>query len=122
MDFDGPGFGWGYGFLHIGSFLIGLVIAAAIIAVTVLLVRYLVVATRAAQFYLDQHAPTAQQRPQPPHDGTTATPAAASTPTAASTPASATTRSLTKPMADPTPPDVPRTTRTRTPKTPPAGS
>jgi hypothetical protein len=49
---DRYGFGW---FWHIGSFVGGLILVAAIVVVAVLLVRYLIVATRAAQFYLDSH-------------------------------------------------------------------
>jgi hypothetical protein len=51
-DRFGYGFGW---FWHIGSFIGGLILVAAVIVVAVLLVRYLIVATRAAQFYLDSH-------------------------------------------------------------------
>ena len=61
-DRFGYGFGW---FWHIGSFIGGLVLVAAIIVVTVLLVRYLIVATRAAQFYLDSND-TARPAATPP--------------------------------------------------------
>ena len=58
MDFDGPGFGWGFGwFWQIGSFLFGLLLFAAVVLVLVLLVRYLLVATKAHQLYLDTHRP-----------------------------------------------------------------
>lgn len=59
---DRYGFGW---FWHIGSFVGGLILTAALIVVTVLLVRYLVVATRAAQLYLDSHD-TARPAATPP--------------------------------------------------------
>lgn len=101
MDVDGPGFGWGWGFgwfWQIGSFLFGLAIFAALVLVTVLLVRYLLVATKAHQLYLDTHRPAAPA----------AAPVAAPTAT----------------VADPTPPNVPagtKPTRTRAPK-PPAAS
>lgn len=52
---DRYGFGW---FWHVGSFLGGVILTAAVVVVLVLLVRYLIVATRAAQVYLDTHAPT----------------------------------------------------------------
>ena len=59
---DRYGFGW---FWHIGSFVGGLILTAALIVVAVLLVRYLIVATRAAQHYLDSHD-TARPAPTPP--------------------------------------------------------
>lgn len=68
------GFGW---FWHIGSFLGGLILVAGLVVVGVLLVRYLVVATRAAQVYLDAHEPK-----QP-----AATPPAATEPPPATKPA-----------------------------------
>lgn len=58
---DRYGLGW---FWHIGTFVAGLIFTAAVIVVAVLLVRYLVVATRAAQLYLDTNAtilPTATE-------------------------------------------------------------
>jgi hypothetical protein len=85
---DRYGFGW---FWHIGSFIGGLILTAALVVVAVLLVRYLIVATRAAQFYLDSHDTV---RP-----ATTTTPAATEPPPAT-------------PVTKPAP-------RPRTPKTPP---
>jgi hypothetical protein len=87
----GPGHGFFGGLWHIAAFLGGLVLTAALVALAVLLVRYLVVATRAAQLYIDAHsapgsAPAATEPPP-------ATPPA--------------------PAAKPAP-------RPRTPKTPPA--
>jgi hypothetical protein len=63
-DRFGFGFGW---FWHIGSFIGGLILTAAVVVVAVLLVRYLIVATRAAQLYLDSHAatPAAAAEPTP---------------------------------------------------------
>jgi hypothetical protein len=52
FDRFGYGFGW---FWHVASFIGGLILVAAVIVVAVLLVRYLIVATRAAQLYLDSH-------------------------------------------------------------------
>ena len=92
----GPGPGWMFGILsQIAMFLGGVLLTVAVIGVTILLVRYLIVATRAAQRYLDTHpAAPAASEPSP------AAPPA--TPTASETPA-----------AKPAP-------RSRTPKTPPA--
>lgn len=91
--FDDDRFGFGFGwFWHIGSFLGGLILVAGLVVVAVLLVRYLIVATRAAQIYVDAHTPAA-------------TPAATAA-TAASTTAS--TDATTKPAP-----------RARTPKAPP---
>lgn len=88
----GPGPGWGFGILwNIGAFFGGLVLAAALIVLTILLVRYLIVATRAAQLYLDAHTP--------------GTPGA-------------TTPAATEPP--PATPPVKPAPRPRTPKTPPA--
>ena len=95
----GPGFGFHW-FWTIGSFLFGLVLFAAFVVVIVLLVRYLLVATKAHQHYLDSHRTSS----------TSAAPAPATPPTT--------------PTTDPTPPNVPagtKPTRTRTPK-PPAAS
>ena len=106
----GPGPGWGFGILaHIATFFGGLVLAAALIVLTILLVRYLIVATRAAQLYVDAHSapgatPPAATEPPP------ATPPA-TTPPAATTPRAA--PAATTPPAKPAP-------RPRTPKTPPA--
>jgi hypothetical protein len=97
----GPGFGFHW-FWTIGSFLFGLVLFAAFVVVVVLLVRYLLVATKAHQHYLDTH-----------RSSSTATAPAAPAATAAPT----------APVADPTPPNVPagtKPTRTRAPKPPAA--
>ena len=108
----GPGPGWGFGILaHIATFFGGLVLAAALIVLTILLVRYLIVATRAAQLYVDAHSAPG------------ATPPAATEPPPATPPAPAATSPA--PAATPTPPAAtpPPTKpapRPRTPKTPPA--
>lgn len=73
-DRFGYGFGW---FWHIGSFIGGLILVAAVIVVAVLLVRYLIVATRAAQFYLDSHDTVRPAAPATP----AAAPPAATKPT-----------------------------------------
>jgi hypothetical protein len=89
----GPGPGWGFGLWHVGMFLGGLALTAGLIVVAVLLVRYLVVATRAAQLYVDAHSATP--------------PSAAEAPPAT-------------PPAPPAPAATKPTPRPRTPKTPPA--
>ncbi|WP_395638481.1 hypothetical protein [Pseudolysinimonas sp.] len=95
----GPGHGWGFGlFWQIGAFLGGLVLTAAIVVLAILLVRYLIVATRAAQLYVDTHSPAAT----PPATTSTETPPAATEPPPA------------------TPPSTKPAPRPRTPKTPPA--
>ncbi|WP_309709812.1 hypothetical protein [Pseudolysinimonas sp.] len=50
---DRYGLGW---FWHVGMFVGGLIFTAAVVVVAVLLVRYLIVATRAAQLYLDTNS------------------------------------------------------------------
>lgn len=121
----GPGFGFHW-FWTIGSFLFGLVLFAAFVIVVVLLVRYLLVATKAHQHYLDSHMPASSASTVPAPTSTPTSAPASPTPTApaptspASTPD---TSATTTPIADPTPPDVPvgsKTTRTRTPKPPAA--
>jgi hypothetical protein len=71
-DRFGYGFGW---FWHIGSFIGGLILVAAVVVVAVLLVRYLIVATRAAQFYLDSHDTVRPAAPPAAKPATTTTPA-----------------------------------------------
>ena len=62
--FDGPGYGWGVwhalqaAFMAIGAFLLLIIL----LGLVVLLVRFLLVATRAAELYLAQNAP----KPTPP--------------------------------------------------------
>lgn len=90
----------------LGSILAGIVLTAALVVVAVLLIRFLIVATRAAQLYLDQNGPSAPTTPAAPVAPAAPAPAAAA------------------PAADPTPPNVPagtKPTRTRAPK-PPAAS
>jgi predicted lipid-binding transport protein (Tim44 family) len=97
MVMYGPGPGWMFGILsQIAMFLGGVLLTVAVIGVTILLVRYLIVATRAAQRYLDTHPAPA---PAPAEPSPEAPPTA---PTSAEAPA-----------AKPAP-------RSRTPKTPPA--
>jgi hypothetical protein len=66
--YDGPGPGWGFfgGLWQVGAFLGGLVLTAALIALAILLVRYLIVATRAAQLYVDAHTTTPPAATEPP--------------------------------------------------------
>jgi hypothetical protein len=96
FDDDRYGFGFGW-FWHIGSFLGGLILVAGLVVVAVLLVRYLIVATRAAQIYVDAHTPAA-------------------TPTATTTTTDTTPATSTTAAADATTKPAPRV---RTPKTPP---
>lgn len=65
---DRYGMGW---FWHVGTFFGGLILTAAFVVVAVLLVRYLIVATRAAQLYLDTHT-TPTKPAEPPSDAKTA--------------------------------------------------
>jgi hypothetical protein len=79
--FDGPGHGpFGF-FWGVGAFLSGVLITAAVVAVAILLVRYLIVATRAAQLYLDTHQSTPPTAPPP--TTTARTPRTPKTPPAA---------------------------------------
>lgn len=57
---DRYGMGW---FWHVGMFFGGVILTAAVVVVAVLLVRYLIVATRAAQLYLDRHSTTPPETP-----------------------------------------------------------
>jgi hypothetical protein len=68
----------------------------AVIAILVLLVRFLLVATKAAQVYLRRHEPPRQQTPPP-----------GPTPPAPPAPAAAPTSSVVPPMERPTPPTAP---------------
>ena len=117
MGFDGPGL-WGFGwFGHavgvivygLFSFLVLLIIATLIF----LLVRFLLVATKAAQLYVAKNSPP---RPVAPVATTTAPAAAPTTTTAPATkPATAA-----KPATAPKPPTAAKpATKPRTPKTPP---
>lgn len=106
MDFDGPrfdGFGpwWHIMTLVLGGF-VWLLFIALMLAVLFFLIRFLLVATRAAQLYVNQHAPAEPAR----------TPAAA---TARTTPAATKTTPVTP--ADTTAPTTP-VTKPRTPRKP----
>ena len=107
MDYDGPGFGpWGGGWWHaltlvIGGFIWLLAIALAL-AVIFFLIRFLLVATRAAQLYVNQHAPAEPARPTTPEAAPAAAPAAPATP-------AATTTAATKPVTKPRTPRKPTT-------------
>ena len=120
MDFDGPGFGpWGGHWLHILSYVIGgfiwLLAIALMLAVLFFLIRFLLVATRAAQLYVSQHAPVEPARTSTP----AATIAPAASTTSATTTPTATTKAATKPVTTPgaKPPAKPRTPRTPPPPT-----
>ena len=121
MDYDGPGFGpWGGGWWHALTLVIGgfiwLLAIALTLAVLFFLIRFLLVATRAAQLYVNQHAPAEPARPVTPT--TPAATTAPAAPTAPTTPAPAATTTAptaaTKPVAKPP-------AKPRTPRTPPAG-
>ncbi|MDF1479229.1 hypothetical protein PYV02_09065 [Leifsonia sp. H3M29-4] len=108
MGYDGPGM-WGFGwFGHVvGTIIGGLLTLFAVLVIAglvFLLVRFLIVATRAAQLYVDRHAPTTPASPAASAAAAPTTTKAAPAPAAKPTPAAAT-----KPAAKP-----------RTPKTPPA--
>ena len=116
------GFGWGYGFMAVIQTFVCGVVALLAFAVAVglifLLVRFLLVATRAAQLYLAEHEPS---RPVAP--AASATPAASTTPTASTTPAAATPAAKTPPAttsaaATATPAGKPAA-KSRIPRTPP---
>ena len=122
-----PDFGWGFGhglaaiFANIVMAFAWILCLSVTIAVLFLLVRFLLVATRAAQFYVAHHEP---QRPAAPvKPATSATPptptaSAASTavakPATASRPATASTAAPKKPAA------MPPTKPGSRPNTPPA--
>lgn len=53
-------------FWTIGSFVFGLIFFAAVVGLIVLLVRYLLVATKAAKLYVKAHEATAPAVSQPP--------------------------------------------------------
>ena len=104
MDFDGPRVDmWGGGWWHILTFVIGgfiwLLAIALMLAVLFFLIRFLLVATRAAQLYVNQHAPAEPARPS--------TSAATTTPAAATTVATPT--AATKPVTKPRTPRKPTT-------------
>jgi Na+-transporting methylmalonyl-CoA/oxaloacetate decarboxylase gamma subunit len=115
MDFDGPGFGpWG-GWWHVATLVLGCFVwllgVALMLAVVFFLIRFLLVATKAAQLYVNQHAPAEPARDTTSGTkGSTATAAmpASTTATTTRTPTGATT-ATTKPAPRP-----------RTPRTPPA--
>jgi hypothetical protein len=80
MDFDGPRFD-GFGpWWHVLTFILGgfvwLLFIALMLAVLFFLIRFLLVATRAAQLYVNRHAPA-----EPPR-----TPAATEAPAATTAP------------------------------------
>lgn len=111
MGYDGPGM-WGFGwFGHVVGTIIGglltLFVVLVIAGLVFLLVRFLIVATRAAQLYVDRHAPT-----------TPASPTASAAPT---TTTAATTKAAPAPATKPTPAATTKpAAKPRTPKTPPA--
>ncbi len=101
---DGPGFGpWGGGgFWHILTFVVGgfvwLLAIALMLAVLFFLIRFLLVATRAAQIYVHQHSPAEPARPVRP---------AATASTTVVPPADTT--AVTKPLPKPRTPRKPTT-------------
>ena len=105
MDFDGPGFGpWGNWWHALNLVIAGfawLLFLALILAVLFFLIRFLIVATRAAQLYVNQHAPAEPARPS--------TPAATTAPAATAAPAPTTQTAATKPVTKPRTPRNPTT-------------
>lgn len=105
------GFGWGFGgffrFLQeLAQFVGVVVIAAVLIGLAVLLARYLLVATKAAQRYLELNgAPESPGAPPEPPAPEPPAPAPTSEPVAPEPPA-------------PAPADAPRATKPRTTKKP----
>ena len=95
------GFGWGHGFMAVIQTFVCGVVALLAFAVAVglifLLVRFLLVATRAAQLYVAEHEPHRPVGPAAP-----SAPAASTTPTAA-TPVAKTPPSTTSAAATATP-------------------
>ena len=86
MDFDGPGIGpWGGGWWHALTLAIGgliwLLAIALMLAVLFFLIRFLLVATRAAQLYVNQHAPAEPARTPAATTTTAVTPAETTAPT-----------------------------------------
>lgn len=137
----GPGFGGFFGVLsRIAEVLGTLILAAVLVGVTVLLVRFLLVGTRAAQLYVDRHEPpkpSAEPRSYAPEPSapTPASPVAASpvatAPTSAKaeeTPApkpasshASTATTAVMPEAKPAGRTAPKApAKSRTPKSPPA--
>ena len=108
MNYDGPGI-WGGWLGHVvGTIIGGLLSLFALLVIAglvFLLVRCLIVATRAAQIYVDRHAPAKPAEPVAPA-------ASAPTPTTAPAPTA-------KPAATP-PPATKPAAKPRTPKAPPA--
>lgn len=113
------GFGGGHRVIEalwaIGSFAVGLVFFLLWVGILFLLVRFLVIGTRAATFYLSsngQHTGLLGSTPSSP-------PAPSSTEPVSTEPAS--TEPSAPTVTSPTPPSAPRvsTTKPRTPKTPP---
>ena len=101
---DGPGFGpWGGGWWHVLTLVLGgfvwLLAIALILAVLFFLIRFLLVATRAAQLYVHQHSPAEPARPERTAPGAAATVVAPPVSTA----------TVTKPVTKPRTPRKPTT-------------
>ena len=123
MDFDGPrfdGFGpwWHIMTLVLGGF-VWLLFIALMLAVLFFLIRFLLVATRAAQLYVNRHAPAEPARTPA---ATTAPAATTTTTDSAAKPRTRTAPAATKTTpvtpADTTAPTTPLT-KPRTPRKPP---
>lgn len=100
----GPGWGFWHSLQAIFASLGGFLLVLILLAIAVLLVRYLLIATKAAELYLAQNKPT--------DPGTTTWAANPAAPTAPTTPV--------VPDVPPTPPTTTPAPRTRAPKTPPS--
>lgn len=122
MDFDGPrfdGFGpwWHIMTLVLGGF-VWLLFIALMLAVLFFLIRFLLVATRAAQLYVNQHAPAEPARTPAATTGsaaTTSTTDSTRSPRTRTTPAATTATAVTP--TDTTAPTTPLT-KPRTPRKP----
>jgi hypothetical protein len=100
---NGPGFGFYTVFADVMAGLVFIVCLVIVVGLIVLLVRFLLVATKAAELYVAKNRPVIETTTTP-----VGTPAA--TPVATAT-ATTPTPTVTRP--------APTTTRTRVPKTPP---
>ena len=126
-----PDFGWGFGhglaaiFANIVMAFAWILCLSVTIAVLFLLVRFLLVATRAAQFYVAHHEPQRPAAPvKPAASATPPTPAASAASTAVAKPATAST-AVAKPATASTaapkkPAAMPPTKPGSRPNTPPA--
>ena len=122
-----PDFGWGFGhglaaiFANIVMAFAWILCLSVTIAVLFLLVRFLLVATRAAQFYVAHHEPQRPATPvKPAASATPPTPAASAASTAVAKPATASRPATASTAAPKKPAAMPPTKPGSRPNTPPA--